>query len=346
MDKTLRWLKKEMEGDRTQRGSVEKYRWRHLGTRVLKENEALVVRVYCAFVPTGVHEINLPSDGPTTGNQITILPRKESISAHYIFLSAHKRLIIHLCVHHIVTELRVLWDFHYTPGVRRPTWIAYIRKRLRARRHAAAIETSAVSPKEDEFVYCERAQRASTIDLAGGVGWVFGGCSSQESQVSMSQTINGVLRQPHGDAFQGTREQQKGPDGKQSTGRGGSSISKGEGGPADWAFHVVISWLPPGNNFICVFFFYSSLSVSAYLLALPLCCSALQTTVISSTEILKIWGGENHLCIKVQKLNWFPKIYSSKVSNLQLRVFSPPLQTRWIFCPCSEWRAEQISTGD
>lgn len=94
------------------------------------------------------------------------------------------------------------------------------------------------------------------------------------------------------------------------------------------------------------FFFYSSLSVSAYLLALPLCCSALQTTVISSTEILKIWGGENHLCIKVQKLNWFPKIYSSKVSNLQLRVFSPPLQTRWIFCPCSEWRAEQISTGD
>lgn len=337
-----------MEGDRTQRGSVEKYRWRHLGTRVLKENEALVVRVYCAFVPTGVHEINLPSDGPTTGNPITILPRKESISAHYIFLSAHKRLIIHLCVHHIVTELRVLWDFHYTPGVRRPTWIAYIRKRLRARRHAAAIETSAVSPKEDEFVYCGRAQRASTIDLAGGVGWVFGGCSSQERQVSMSQTINGVLRQPHGEAFQGTQEQQKGPDGKQSTGRGGSSISKGEGGPADWAFHVVISWLPPGNNFICVLFFYSSLSVSAYLLALQLCCSALQTTVISSTEILKNLrgGGGKHLCIKVQKLNWFPKIYSSKVSNLQLRVFSPPLRTRWIFCPCGEWRAEQISTGD
>lgn len=230
-----------MEGDRTQRGSVEKYRWRHLGTRELKENEALVVRVYCAFVPTGVHEINLLSDGPTTGNPITILPRKESISAHYIFLSAHKRLIIHLCVHHIVTELRALWDFHYTPGVRRPTWIAYIRKPLRARRHAAVRETSAVSPKEDEFVYCGRAQRASTIDLAGGVGWVFGGCSSQESQVSMSQTINAVLRQPHGDAFQGTQEQQKGPDGKQSAGRGGSSISKGEGDqriePFMWWFH-------------------------------------------------------------------------------------------------------------
>lgn len=229
-----------MEGDRTQRGSVEKYRWRHLGTRELKENEALVVRVYCAFVPTGVHEINLLSDRPTTGNLITILPRKESISAHYIFLSSHKRLIIHLCVHHIVTELRVLWDFHYTPGVRRPTWIAYIRKPLRGRRHAAVRETSAVSPEEDEFVYSGRAQRVSTIDLAGGVGWVFGGCSSQESQVSMSQTINAVLRQPHGDAFQGTREQQKGPDGKQSTGRGGSSISKGEGDqiePFMWWFH-------------------------------------------------------------------------------------------------------------
>lgn len=336
-----------MEGDRTQRGSVEKYRWRHLGTRVLKENEALVVRVYCAFVPTGVHEINFPSDGPTTGNPITILPRKESISAHYIFLSAHKRLIIHLCVHHIVTELRVLWDFHYTPGVRRPTWIAYIRKRLRARRHAAAIETSAVSPKEDEFVYCGRAQRASTIDLAGSVGWVFGGCSSQESQVSMSQTINGVLRQPHGEAFQGTQEQQKGPDGKQSTGRGGSSISKGEGGPADWAFHVVISWLPPGNNFICVFFIL--------FIFVCLCLSAGSSVVLLCTanhshffnrDIEKSEGGGKHLCIKVQKLNWFPKIYSSKVSNLQLRVFSPPLRTRWIFCPCGEWRAEQISTGD
>lgn len=287
-----------MEGDRTQRGSVEKYRWRHLGTREPKENEALVVRVYCAFVPTGVHEINLPSGGPTTGNPITILPRKESISAHYIFLSAHKRLIIHLCVHHIVTELRVLWDFHYTPGVRRPTWIAYIRKRLRARRHAAVIETSAVSPKEDEFVYCGRAQRASTIDLAGGVGWVFGGCSSQESQVSMSKTINGVLRKPHGDALQGTQEQQKGPDGKQSTARGGSSISKGERDqriePFMWWFHDSLLEI-----ILSVFFFFLIHLCLSLLICCLFSCAALHCKPQSFLQqrYWKIWGGKKHLCI-------------------------------------------------
>lgn len=269
-----------MEGDRTQRGSVEKYRWRHLGTRVLKENEALVVRVYCAFVPTGVHEINLPSDGPTTGNPITILPRKESISAHYIFLSAHKRLIIHLCVHHIVTELRVLWDFHYTPGVRRPTWIAYIRKRLRARRHAAAIETSAVSPKEDEFVYCGRAQRASTIDLAGGVGWVFGGCSSQESQVSMSQTINGVLRRNRR-ARMGNRAQAEEAAASQR-GKGDQRIE-----PFMWWFHDSLLEI-----ILSVFCFFIHLCLSL-LICWLFSCAALHCKPQSFLQqrYWKIWGG-------------------------------------------------------
>lgn len=169
-----------------------------------------------------------------------------------------------------------------------------------------------------------------TTDLAGS-GWMFGGNVSHRSQVSMSQTINRCPQTPCGDTLQRGATERSGRRTEQGVWDGGASERGSR--PPDTAFHVVISFLYPGNNFInfirafCFIHLRLSALPSLVICRLPTCISALYNR--SRSDNRETQNAALRAKIKLAPLNLFSQIWWHSGA------LSVP----------AVWQAEQIPVG-
>lgn len=166
--------------------------------------------------------------------------------------------------------------------------------------HRARRQGNICSVSSGRWIWALReCSESPTTDLPGS-GWMFRGNVSHSSQVSMSQTINRCPQTPCGDTLQRGATERSGRRTEQGVWDGGASERGSR--PPDTAFHVVISFLYPGNNFInfirafCFIHLRLSALLSLVICRLPTCISALYNHSRSDNR-------ETQNAPSVQKLN-------------------------------------------
>lgn len=232
-----------------------------------------------------------------------------------------------------MTELWVLSDSLYSWGVRLHMNSIHQATIVRLKKTTGCGEGNICSISSGRWIW-PLWESSESLHHWSGSGWMFRAMWVTGVKSACHTQLNGVLRHPAETPSSEQKCDRNTLDGEQRLRQQRLTKQRGQ---ADAAFHVAISFLQPGNNFInfiCAFFFVH-LRLSACL-SLDICwlftCISVHYnhSCSSNWDVQNLWHAPWLLCAKIKYASF--KFILAKLVGFTVESF---FEFRRTFCSCS-----------